>query len=82
MARRRIRFTHKRNRGVWGLAFPEEMRIEVDPRLDEFTHLDITCHEALHCLYPHDSEAKVNSNGTTLAALLWRMGYRRNSEDD
>jgi hypothetical protein len=79
---RRIRFTHKRNRGVWGLAFPEDMRIEIDPALDDFTHLDIVCHEALHCLYPKDGEAKINSNGTMLASLLWRLGYRRENEDE
>ena len=31
---RRIRYCYKRNRGMWGLAFPHEWRVEIDPALD------------------------------------------------
>jgi hypothetical protein len=78
---RRIRFTHKRNRGVWGLAFVDERRIEIDPHLEDRTHMDIALHEALHVLFPDLPEDTVNNAGTTLADLLWRLGYRRNEEE-
>lgn len=79
---RRIRYSHKRNRGAYGLAFPDERRIELDPRLGGITHLDIALHEGLHVLFPHIDEPTVNSAGTSLADLLWRLGYRRKDEDD
>jgi hypothetical protein len=77
---RRIRFTHKRNKGCWGLARPG-FRIEIDPSLEDKTHMDIAIHEGLHCLFPDLSEEAVNQAGITLADLLWRLGYRRNEED-
>lgn len=78
---RRIRFTHKRNPGVWGLAFPKDFRIELDPELDEKTEMDIALHEGLHCLMPYLSEEPIDEAGKALADLLWRMGYRRKDED-
>jgi hypothetical protein len=78
---RRIRFTHKRNPGVWGLAFPEQFRIELDPDLEDKTEIDIALHEGLHCLMPWLAEETVNEAGKTLADLLWRMGYRRKEDE-
>jgi len=77
---RRIRFAHQRNPGDWGLAFPHESRIEIDPALDGKTMLDISIHEGLHCLMPFLEETTIDEAGKSLADLLWRMGYRR--EDD
>lgn len=79
---RRIRFSHKRNRGCWGKAYCDEWRIEIDPGIADLTHLDIALHEGLHLIFPHATEDKINSAGTTLADLLWRLGYRRKDEDD
>lgn len=78
---RRIRYSHKRNRGVYGLAFTDEFRIEIDPMLEDRTHMDIALHEGLHCLFPDLPEDTINTAGTTLADLLWRLGYRRNEDD-
>lgn len=78
---RRIRFTHKRNRGCWGKAWPNQYRIELDPALEDKTHMDIAIHEGLHCLFPDLSEEAVNQAGITLADLLWRLGYRREVEE-
>ncbi len=78
---RRIRFTHKRNKGCWGLAYPHKWRIEIDPDLEDKTHMDIALHEALHVLFPDLSEESVNNAGIILADLLWRLGYRREQED-
>ena len=79
---RRIRFVHKRNKGCWGLAHADRWRIEIDPDLEDRTHMDIAIHEGLHCLFPDLSEEAVNQAGITLADLLWRLGYRRTHEDD
>jgi hypothetical protein len=78
---RRIRFTHKRNRGCWGKAYLNEFRIELDPELEGKTEMDIAIHEGLHILFPWASEEDVNTAGTTLADLLWRLGYRRKDDD-
>jgi hypothetical protein len=78
---RRIRFTHKRNPGCWGLARVDKWRIEIDPDLEDQTHMDIALHEGLHCIFPDLSEEAVNQAGITLADLLWRLGYRRSEED-
>ena len=80
--RRRIRFAHKRNRNVYGLAYPHERRIEIDPRLAGQSHLDIALHEGLHVLFPHLDEATVDAAGTILADLIWRLGYRRPDDED
>jgi hypothetical protein len=74
---RRIRYCHKRNRGVWGLAFPDEWRIELDPALDDKTLMDIAIHEAAHVVIPSLDEHEVDRLGRHAADLLWRLGYRR-----
>ena len=79
---RRIRYRHRRNKGCWGKAFYESWTIDIDPRLAGQTHLDIAIHEGLHCLFPQIDEAVINAAGTTLADLLWRLGYRRTNEED
>ena len=77
---RRIRYRHKRNKRVWGYAYPSGL-IDIDPRLGGQSHLDITLHEALHVIFPDLSEEAVNNAGITLADLLWRLGYRREHEE-
>lgn len=79
---RRIRYRHRKNRGCWGKAYYESWTIDIDPALDGPTHLSIAIHEGLHCLFPDLAEEPVNSAGNVLAELLWRLGYRRTSEDD
>jgi hypothetical protein len=79
---RRIRYAHKRNRKCWGMAYPDEYRIELDPDLDERTEIDIAIHEGLHVLFPDLPEVDVDTAGKTLADLLWRLGYRRKEDDD
>lgn len=72
-----IRFSHKRNRGCWGKAYPDERRIEIDPRLDDKTEMDIALHEGLHVLFPCLAEEAVDEAGSVLADLLWRMNFRK-----
>jgi len=78
---RKIRYRHKRNRGVWGLAYPDEWRIELDPELDDRTECDIALHEALHVLFPYLPEQSVDDGAKTLADLLWRLGFRKQEGD-
>jgi len=78
---RRIQYCYKRNRGMWGLAFPHEWRIEIDPALDDKTLLDIAIHEAAHVVIPDLEEAQVDRLGRQAADLLWRMGFRRTGEE-
>jgi hypothetical protein len=78
---RRIRFTHKRNRGCWGKAFVDEFRVELDPAMESKTELEIGIHEGLHCLFPYLPEQEVDTAGKTLADLLWRLGYRRKDDE-
>ena len=74
---RRIRYKRKRNRGAWGMAYPIEYRIEIDPVLEPRTEMDIALHEGLHVLFPYLPEEAVDDAGKTLADLLWRLGFRR-----
>lgn len=64
------------------MAYPAQWRIEIDPQLEPKTEMDIALHEGLHCLFPEIPEEKVNDAGKTLADLLWRLGFRREREDD
>ena len=66
---------------MWGLAFPHEWRIEIDPALDDKTLLDIAIHEAAHVVLPDLDEAQVDRLGRHAADLLWRMGFRRTGEE-
>jgi hypothetical protein len=66
---------------MWGLAFPHEWRIEIDPALDDKTLLDIAIHEAAHVVLPDLDESQVDRLGRQAADLLWRMGFRRMGEE-
>jgi hypothetical protein len=79
---RRIRYTFKRNSGVWGLAFPDEWRVELDPSLDDRTLLDIAIHEAAHVCVPDLDESATDRIGKHAADLLWRLGFRREDTED
>lgn len=51
--------------------------LEVDPRQCPKDYMDTVIHEALHELWPKAKEHKILKAGTSLANLLWRLGYRR-----
>jgi len=78
---RRIRYAHKRNRNAWGMAYPNEYRIEIDPGLEDRMETEIAIHEGLHVLFPYLPEDAVDNAGKTLADLLWRLGYRRKEDE-
>jgi len=77
---RKIRFAHKRNKGCWGMAYPQEWRIELDPALSDQALLDIAIHEAIHVVAPDLSEEATDRIGRHCGELLWRLGFRREDE--
>lgn len=72
------RHTHTED-GTVGQCWPEtgEHIIEIDPRQCPKDYMDTLIHEALHELFPRAKESKILRAGTSVAALLWRLGYRR-----
>lgn len=77
---RKVRFSFRRNHGCWGMAYPKEWRIELDPQLEEKTLIDIAVHETVHVVAPDLSEECTDRIGRHVADVLWRLGFRR--EDD
>lgn len=78
---KKVRFRFKRTPGVWGQAFPDEWRIEVDPYLDDKTLLDIAIHEVAHVCVPDLDETAIDRIGKHCADVLWRMGFRREEQE-
>jgi hypothetical protein len=73
---RKIKISRKRNPGCWGMAYPAERRIELDPELDEKTLIDIATHETVHVVAPDLSEEATDRIGRHVADVLWRLGFR------
>ena len=65
--------------GVVGQCWPNagDHIIEIDPRQCPKEYMDTLIHEALHELFPRLHEKTVLHAGTSVADLLWRLGYRR-----
>jgi len=51
--------------------------IAIDNRLNEFDTLDTLIHEFLHAECPNEKEANIDSLSTSVAKMLWKIGYRR-----
>ena len=62
---------------AYGLAHIDSNTIEIDTRLKSKHRLEITIHEALHILYPTDSETAILRKSKRLCAVLWKEGYRK-----
>lgn len=84
VAKNPIRFKVKNKRLIEacncvGQCWPHNGRhlIEIDPRQCPKEYMDTLIHEALHELWPKSRESKILRAGTSLANLLWRLGYRR-----
>jgi hypothetical protein len=45
--------------------------------VEGLNRMDLIIHEALHAIYPEESEEVVHRSATELANLLWACGYRR-----
>jgi hypothetical protein len=68
-----------RNSTNFGECNPPSKEIVIDPRQSEQEMIDTIVHEVLHIIYPKTSEAVIASNATTVASVLWRLGYRSKS---
>ena len=44
---------------------------------DTLDELDQIVHESLHAAYPWMEEDHVNAGATSIARMLWRLGWRR-----
>ena len=51
--------------------------IEIEPRQYPKDYLDTLIHEALHEILPNKSEKFILRAASSIAHLLWRLGYRR-----
>jgi hypothetical protein len=62
---------------IYGLCEPAESLISIDPHLAPRHRMEIIVHELLHALDGDLTEDVVISQSQTIAAALWRDGYRR-----
>jgi hypothetical protein len=61
----------------WPLSKKSKNILEIDPRQCPREYLDTLVHEALHISFPRVKEPKILRVGTSIAKLLWRLGYRK-----
>lgn len=62
---------------AWGWAYIEDNLIQLDPRMDEKTLLEVAAHEVGHIVLPDASEEDIDALGKQIANVLWRIGFRR-----
>jgi hypothetical protein len=56
--------------------------VSISKNLEGVERLDTEIHEALHAVQGFASEEHVTDVATTLAEILWRLGYRLQGGDD
>lgn len=61
---------------IWAQAVGKKT-IEIDPRAIGKKELELLIHEALHLIYPEQTEEMIEANAITLTQLLWKIGYRK-----
>lgn len=66
-----------KNTTPFGMCNKETKLVEVDPRQSEEELMDTLIHECIHASYPYLEECAVHSGSSTVATILWEMGYRR-----
>jgi len=64
--------------GLPGIARPT-IRISLDG--DDECSLDTAIHESLHACMPDMGESAVDETATSIAKLLWRLGWRKDLDD-
>ena len=76
----RIRWRTGRGKGYCEAPTAPEKEMTINPRQKDIALLDTLIHESLHaCHWDMDEEA-VEETATDIARLLWRLGYRLDSE--
>lgn len=74
---RPIKIAWKRSETVWGMAYPEEHRIELDDRMTDTTLIEVAAHEVTHVILPVLDEEAVELLGRHIANVLTRLGFKR-----
>lgn len=81
----------KRCRVIWrslakedaiGLAYPDQLLIEIDPKWDDITIVDTLIHEYLHQACPDMCEEKVEQMGVEIALMLDRADLIKKDDDE
>ena len=70
------RWRYRPMRTTWGLCDYSSRTITVDPRHAGRERLDTELHEALHALQAFATEDHTAEVASTLAAILYGLGYR------
>ena len=78
---RKIKIAWKRSETVWGMAYPDEHRIELDDRMTDETLIEVASHEVAHVVLPVLDEDAVELLGRHIADVLTRLGFRRAVEE-
>jgi len=74
--RRKIKITWKPSETAWGWAYIDDHRIELDPRMDDKTLIEVASHEVAHIILPDVSEEEIDLLGKQIADVLWRLKFR------
>jgi len=70
-------FYTKHKKGQWGLCNHKQKVIEISRRAKGKIELDTLIHEMMHATCPFLDEFQVDYSATDIAAVLWKMGYRK-----
>jgi hypothetical protein len=70
-----------KRRKLCGLCEYDKQQISVCTSMAGIDHLDTLIHEALHACQGFASEEHVAEVATTLATILWQLGYRMEGTD-
>lgn len=64
-----------------GLAYKEENKIILDPRLKGKDFIDVAIHELMHILLPYLTEETIDSTATSIATTLTKLGVIKSEKD-
>lgn len=69
-----------RRRRLCGLCDYDSQTVTICTSVKGVDHLDTAIHESLHALQGYASEDHVADVATTLASILWQLGYRTEAD--
>lgn len=74
-----IKIEHKdlTSDGVWGWAYQDENRIELEKNQTSKEYLNTLIHEMLHCMLPDLKEPHIEKMADMLANEVWRRKFRK-----
>ena len=70
-----------KRRHLYGFCDYNTRTITICTSLADVDELDTLCHELLHACQGFASEDHVAEVATTLATVLWQMGYRKEADN-